>query len=500
MNIVEDFLNMKKQKLVLGLALAATMFTMQSAWAAEKQELTLDDIVQRAFQNETRVGIAKSDVLSSKGALRQAWGANGLNISYNYNATRAVGHAAAGRVIGENYGSTVQAALPIYTGGANEGNIDRATSGLRAQEYSYDATMQQIKFDATNAYFTVLADRDTIKLQQETVDRYAAHLKDVKAQFEVGTVAKIDVLGSEVALANAKQNLTKAQRTYEVDRVALLNMLGLPADTEVSFNEQLKYETYDKTKDFCLSYALQNQPSIRIAAAKVKAALASMQVARAGYLPTVSVVATNSWSGKSFPGNTVKDDWTLSARASVPILDSGITAGKVDIARAAYDTAVEQQRQVIQAVHYNLTNAYLSLREAEQRINTAGVASAQAEENYRIAQLRYQAGVGTNLDLLDAALSLTNAKNNYVSALYAYNTSKSALDKAMGISTGMELAHRYDRKKPLPEPAVLRDKAYPNMSVVKPNYKNNTALLNKSNITTEDGVIENSFIKDFLSK
>ena len=452
----------KHKKILLGLTLVGTLFCTQSVFAADNSvELTLNEVVQKVFQNEPRVDMAKADVLGSKGALRQAWGANGLNISYNYNATRAVNRSTMGRIIGENYGSTMQAVLPIYTGGANEGNIDRATHGLRAQEYGHDASMQQIKFDATNAYFTVLADRDTIKFQNETVARYQEHLKNVKAQFAVGVVAKIDVLGSEVALANAQQNLLKAKRAYEADKAILLNMMGLPIDTAVYFNEQLKYETYDKTQEFCLQHALQNHPGIYVADQRVKAALSSMQIARAGYSPTVSVVATNSWSGKKFPGNVVKDDWTISARASVPIMDSGITAGKVDVARASYDNAVAQQRQTIQSINYGVTNAYLSLREAEQRVSTAGIASSQAEENYRIAQLRYQAGVGTNLDSLDAALALTNANNNYVGALYAYNVSKAALDRAMGISTGMELPHRYDRKKPLPNPQQLKEKAYP---------------------------------------
>ena len=79
----------KHKKILLGLTLVGTLFCTQSVFAADNSvELTLNEVVQKVFQNEPRVDMAKADVLGSKGALRQAWGANGLNISYNYNATR----------------------------------------------------------------------------------------------------------------------------------------------------------------------------------------------------------------------------------------------------------------------------------------------------------------------------------------------------------------------------------------------------------------------------
>ena len=75
----------------------------------------------------------------------------------------------------------------------------------------------------------------------------------------------------------------------------------------------------------------------------------------------------------------------------------------------------------------------MTLVSAEKNIATTKVAIASAEEDYRISQVRYAAGVGTNLDVMDASDKLTQAKMNYYSALYEYNTAKASLDKAMGI-------------------------------------------------------------------
>ena len=80
-----------------------------------------------------------------------------------------------------------------------------------------------------------------------------------------------------------------------------------------------------------------------------------------------------------------------------------------------------------------MQQAYLNLRTAEQTIQSTQTAVNEGQENFRIALLRYRAGVGTNLDVLDAELKLTQARNNYVDALYSYNVSVSALEQATGV-------------------------------------------------------------------
>ena len=86
-----------------------------------------------------------------------------------------------------------------------------------------------------------------------------------------------------------------------------------------------------------------------------------------------------------------------------------------------------------------MQNAFLTLRAAEKNIATTKTAIASAEEDFKIAQVRYAAGVGTNLDVMDASTKLTQTKTNYYDALYNYNTAKANLDKAMGIPVGIDV-------------------------------------------------------------
>ena len=117
-------------------------------------------------------------------------------------------------------------------------------------------------------------------------------------------------------------------------------------------------------------------------------------------------------------------NWTL--------FDSGYTAGKVKQAVEGYKKAQEQLKQTVDSVQLDVRQTYLSLKAAEQSIATSSSAVGLAEEDYKIKVIRYQAGVGTNLDVLDAQVALTTAKNNFLKAMYEYNNFRAKLDKAMG--------------------------------------------------------------------
>ena len=180
-----------------------------------------------------------------------------------------------------------------------------------------------------------------------------------------------------------------------------------------------------------------NRPEIHQAQASVDMAKAEQKIANAATLPQLSLSAANGWADDRFPG-AHKYEWSVGASVDFNIWDYGVNAAKIRQAKANVVKAEESYRQISDQVNLAVRTSYLSMREAEKRIKTTEVAVEQAEEDYRIAQLRYQAGVGTNTDVLDASVALTTAKNNYIHALYDYNTSWALLEQSMGVPTDVE--------------------------------------------------------------
>ena len=416
-----------------GLLTAAVSGT---AFAADTVQLDLHDSVQMALENNRTIRQALTDVDTAKWTLSTARRTMGPTLNWAATALRSDDQKS--NILGNQYGHELQVGMPLYNGSV-KGQIKQARYGLNAKDLALEETKQAIRYTATAAYYQILQDRNLIDVEQESVNTLQEHLDNVNAQYSVGTVAKSDVLASQVQLANAQQALVTAQNNYDIAVSTLNNVIGLPTDTVLDIRDQLKYTKYDLTQDDCTNYALDNRADGAAARYAVKAAEAGVETAKAGYQPTVNAVASKTIAGDREFRKNQAESWTAGLKASWDVFDNGLTQASVNSANMALAKAQEEAAQTDDQIRLDVRTAYLGLQAAEKNIQTTSVAVTRAEEDYKIAQVRYSAGVGTNLDVMDANEKLTTARTNYYTALYNYNTSKAALDKAMGIPVDLDV-------------------------------------------------------------
>ena len=416
-----------------GLLTAAASGT---AFASDTVQLDLHDSVQMALENNRTIRQALTDVDTAKWSLSSARRTMGPTL--NWAATALRNDDQKSNILGNQYGHELQVGMPLYNGSV-KGKIKQARYGLNAQDLTLEQTKQTIRYTATAAYYQILQDRNLIDVEQESVNTLQEHLDNVNAQYRVGTVAKSDVLASQVQLANAQQALVSAQNNYDIAVSSLNNIIGLPTDTVLDIRDQLKYTKYDLTQDDCTNYALDNRADGAAARYAVKVAEAGVDTAKAGYQPTVNAVASKTIAGDREFRKNQAESWKAGLQASWDVFDNGLTQASVNSANMALAKAKEAAAQTDDQIRLDVRTAYLGLQAAEKNIQTTSVAVTRAEEDYKIAQVRYSAGVGTNLDVMDANEKLTTARTNYYTALYNYNTSKAALDKAMGIPVDLDV-------------------------------------------------------------
>ena len=398
-------------------------------------ELTLDQAVSMALANNPTGKIAVFDYEAAKGALTAARSYRWPTVSGNHTDSRSKSARTAldpNPVATDRYSNSVTASWLLYSGHEVESQIRQAKLALDVNSWGVELARQQLKFDATDAYFKFMAARDAVKLSQESVDRLEQYLKDVRLQFDVGVVAKVDVLRSEVELAKAKQTLIEWQNAYNITMANLNNIVGLPLTTELVIRGDLSYAIFEQDLAICEDAGLRQRPEISQATDAAKIAKEGVTIARSGYLPTVSAVYQAGWFDNTFAGGN-NFNWTAYISTNLNIFDSGLTAGKVKQAVENFNKAKEQLTQAVDGVRLDVRTTYLSLKSFEQSIQTSSAAVGLAEEDYKIKVIRYQAGVGTNLDVLDAQVALTTAKNNYLQAMYNYNNYRAKLDKSMGV-------------------------------------------------------------------
>ena len=425
-----------------------TFSAVGTVWAADTVDLTLDDSIRMALENNRTIKESMMDVDTARWAQHQARRSGGPKLTWSGSAARIGGEAYENaRKTGDspyksNYANSMELSMPLYTGGQLENNIEAAKYGVDVADLTLEATKQTIKLSATSAYFRILQCRNLIQVDQDAVDTLQAHLSNVNAQYRVGTVAKSDVLRSQVELANAQQSLVSAQNNYDIAVSTLNNIIGLPTDTVLNIRDELKYTKYELTLDNCTAYALAHRPDGIAAEHAVREAEAAMKAVKAGYRPQVQAVAQKAIAGEHPFGDNhdSSNTWSIGVEGSWNIFDNNVTEAQVQQKKAALNKAQQASMQQQEAIQLDVRTAYLNLLAAEKNIQTTKVAVDKAQEDYKIAQVRYSAGVGTNLDVMDAEEKLTSTQTTYITALYDYNTSKASLDKAMGLKVDLDVS------------------------------------------------------------
>ncbi len=419
--------NKKSVKNSAKLVAAVLVMLNASVAFAAPVELSLSDSVALALKNNPSIKIAQSDKDKSKWSVDEAKAGRlptvSLGSSYSLKDNNPAGT--------DDLSNSLRMNWQLYSGGRVEGQIDQAKRGVQVADLGVEKTKQQLKLDTTSAYFTILQTKNLVDVNQQSVSNLQEHLTSVQAKYDVGVVAKSDVLRAEVELANAQQNLIKAQNNYDLAVAGLLNTMTIDPGTELALTDTLSYQKYDKTLEDSLA-AAQVRPDVAQADENVKIAETAIKVAKSGNRPSVSVSASNGWSGSVLP-ESGDDNWNVGLSASWSLFDAGSSNAKVKQADASLDKVKEQAVQVKNAAALEVRQNYLSMQEAEKRIDTNKVAVGKAEEDLVIAREKYNAGVGTNLDVIDAQLALTQAKTNEIQALYDYNVSVAKIDKAIGL-------------------------------------------------------------------
>ena len=433
---------MTTKKNVARTALLSALFTallVPSAFAGEGMPIDLQTAIAKAFASHADIKKAEYSLDAARANYNAARENFGPQVSFSHSSSRGgywheQFNALSGQYsknIGNSYSNGLNLSVPIYNGNLNAAE-KRAKAAYQSSVLGEELAFIKLKQTTTDAYYRLLAAKDTRQVCEQSVSTLKDHLKNVQAQYDVGVVAKVDLLRSEVELTDAQQSLIMAENGYNIAEANLNNIMGIPQNTKLDPVEELGYTAYEEPLPSCIDHAMLHRLDLQQSALQVKAAEAALNGAKAGWTPSVTGVASNRWSGNSWPGDE-GNNWGAGVNVNMNVFDSGVTKSNVAAAKANLMTAKESYRQDADAVQLDVRNCYFNLREAEKRISTTQVAVAKAEEDYHIAQVRYEAGVGTNTDVLDAQVALTRARNNFNTALYDYNTSRSALQTAMGI-------------------------------------------------------------------
>jgi outer membrane protein TolC len=453
------------------LALLMVSLSVAGTCLAAPMELSLQDSIKLSLQNNAKLKIAIQSKEKTLWTIRQAQSYKNVDLSYSFTGVRGDTPPSwlapdtfttlpttvatnpvtgIGGVTGyttvktfnysdlsiyNNYTNQFSLVLPVYTGGKVESMIEQAKSGSKVADLNILAVKQQLTLEATIAYFHVLQARNMLAIARQTVDDLAQHLINVQSHYDAGTVALPDLLQTQVRLANSQDGLIKAQNAYELSMYALNNVMGLPLKNELRATDEFVYQPYPLSLDDCIARAAAQRPELLAAGLNVSINQQQITVAKSDKLPTISLFGTQSWDSEksnSIVGDYNDNHWMVGANLTMDLFDGQRTESLIKQAETGVSIAKDQLQKAKDDISLEVSSYYLSMKEAEKRLETNEVAVNEAQTNLALTKQRYEAGIGTNLDVIDAELALDRSKTIHVQALYDYNTSKAQLQKAMG--------------------------------------------------------------------
>ncbi len=426
------------------LAPAQTNQARLPGWVAEP--LSLKDALNIALRQNATIHKAQNDLEASQGlvittravalptvqATGQIKKSDPNSIENFYNSTQS----------DRNWNTGIQVVQNIYEGGVL-GAALKAARATKAQALAqYQTSLADTLLNVETAYYDVLLAAQQITVNEASVTLLQKELDDQQHRFNAGTVPRFNVLQAEVAVANERPALIKAKNNYRNSKNALSNLLGydLPReiweDVPLNLTDNLVAEPYDVNLPDAIQKALEQRTELK--ALRKTRELQELNIinAKAGSKPTVSVFAGYSWKNAQFTPPMALDQvysgWNAGAQVTWNIFDGAATQGRVMQAKAQYEKAktelIDQSRQI----ELQVRTSYSDFVEAKETLESQLKVVEEAEEALREARARSEAGTGTQLDVLNAETSLTQARTTQIQSLHDYATARAKLERAIG--------------------------------------------------------------------
>lgn len=320
----------------------------------------------------------------------------------------------------------------LYDFGLRSANVDNAQRLLDAAAATQDATVQGLFLAALQGYYAAQAAQAAVVSAGEAERAARRSFAAADARYQVGAATPADRLQAQTALSQATLNRIRAEGEARNALGTLANALGFAAGQPLALAELPAPPAggvFQKEVDALIAEAQARRPDLKAAEAQLRAAEASVDIARAQGRPTLSLATGPSWQESA---GVVTQGGSVGLTLNVPIFSGFDTTYRVRSAAAQVDVRVAQRDRLRNQVALDVWKAYQSLSTATQSLTTADDLVASATQSERVALGRYQAGVGTVLDLLTAQSALASARLQRIQAQLDWNVFRAVLAQAVG--------------------------------------------------------------------
>lgn len=401
-------------------------------------DMTLDKCIELALGNNPQINAAFHDILASDARIKQVWANYFPQLSWQTGYTKIKQlqlSDALGQNLTFNYYILGQITLQqmLYDFGVTQNQATIKRLDYEAYKTTLSATINDVIYQTKDAYYNLLYAFENRRVAEDTVKKFEMFYNQAKAFYEIGLNPKVDVTIAEVNLSNAKLQLIQADNAVNLAVAKLNNVMGVPFIDKYNVQERLQYNPVDVTFNQSVEIARDARPELKLAEIKVESANQTLKLVKKSYFPTISIEGQYQRGGRSWNSNY---GYNLGGYLNFPTINGMLIKNEIKEARYLYDKEIANAKNTQNSIYLEIQNAYLTLEEKKNQMPVAILGVKQAKENYELSYGRYRVGEASPTELKDAQINYQQAQLTYYNSLYQYNTSKAALEKAIGKNLG----------------------------------------------------------------
>ena len=331
-----------------------------------------------------------------------------------------------------NAAGTVQLTYNIFTGGERSAQIEKAEKQLRSSRLQVEVTSEQTRFSATDSYYALQGTDAQVAIAQASVEDASQSLRDARLLEQAGLGTRFDVLRAEGDLATANEALTRSISDQRTARRRLVQVLGVGQKVELTAADPIT-EAGDWTipLDKSIVQAYKNRAELEQQLLQVDIYEQDRFIALSAIQPKVDFLANYNYQNNFNNSVGLVDGYSFAARVRWTFFDGGRAFAEARKADRDMDTAQTEFGKQRDQIRFDVEESYYTLTSTKENISSTRTNVTRFEEALRLARLRFQAGVGTQTDVINAQRDLANARGRYLQAIIGYNQALNKLQRAV---------------------------------------------------------------------
>ncbi|MDF5711959.1 MAG: TolC family protein [Nostoc sp. S4] len=405
----------------------------QEVQIRETVPISLTQALELARRNNRDLQVAILELERSRSALRESqatlFPSLGLNANLTNNGNAIRNSSSQART---NFSGSAQVNYDLSTSGSRQATIRAAEEQLRLDELNVESQSLEIQLNVTTEYYDLQQADEEVRINQSAVNNAQASLRDTQARLDAGVGTRFDVLQAQVNLANAQQQLTNAISQQQIARRQLATRLSLAQSVNITASDPVGLAgLWQPTLEETIVRAFQNRPELQQQLAQRNINEQQRRQALSQLGPQITLVGSYNLLDRYNDGVSITDGYSVGGQANLNLFDGGAARARAAQSKSNIAIAEAQFASQRDLVRFNVEQYYSQLQANLNNVQTSSVALNQATQALDLARLRFQAGVGTQTEVIDAENDLTRAQGNRVTAILDYNRALANLQRAV---------------------------------------------------------------------